>query len=956
VCLDVILVVVSFVCVLKAGLGNCAVVPALTRSKWVSPANSQSDSVPRNDDICANLPLALSLFSLLFIHLIFFCLPATTSTLPITSRLAMPIIRGLEHFLRQKKLIYTAPLHTLTGASAAATTAADNATTSSANELQNTADTLVARDFKDAGGVLAIDAVQWFRNSSIVKDEPLHGAIGGPLLAIESHMESSLSVLAGVKPVFVFGGLIPPKQPALQHARGLGTDQAGGVSPLLLHKDAGPLVPPPMILGDQTQTHTQTQTQDSTATTTSTTADSPNTPSIPEHKSSVVVSPALSAISLSSAQVSTVSANSMSAMLNAATQNTAHKVVSKKHHKAWQAYEDGNANTAAFLFKQIAGYASLEVQSQICTSLQRRGITYFRAPYSAGAQLAWMSADPQPYASAVYGGLELLLYGVQTLILSVDTTNNTFEWVSLPDILQHLELDFEQFVDMSLLAGYGNCRTFPPLLDQRKRFFFSRFFDAVTEFGSGLNVIDAHMGNMQVIDLNYRARFNQTRFTIKHCPIVRGGNQYSPLHIIPSDETLTLSHVFGTSLPPALNVLLVKDVISPRLLNNALNGMLVDSAPSVECTEYVGVLNALTPTRCATFTLLADSLQRASNGAMQPLSVVNKRWYDKTYELKLFDSETTQEVLLKLPQVRLLNPTLAHAIGDESKQHGCLNALVLARYAAEHNTPVFLEAGVEIPSTYSADLVLHSSMMVVLQLLGYAQADGTLTSLGETMAAVATNANATHEALFMTSVLIRIGAMHGRALTLVDPEGHTVAFRHDDNYGRENTIVSRLACLLSFPLAGKAWSGSIDRRMSGFHGIIKAVHRSVRSVYESALISVILQHAQWSLNAERTRVLRSQMPFGVEPSCTGGLIVHELIAESDDETSAPVNLKDRLEQTFPELNEDTVSSLALCVQLCERSCEMMSQLSQKQSEIDLTDVVYDVQVGTKKIIAAVNQL
>lgn len=46
--------------------------------------------------------------------------------------------------------------------------------------------------------------------------------------------------------------------------------------------------------------------------------------------------------------------------------------------------------------------------------------------------------------------------------------------MSLRETLQKLELSAEQFVDMCLLAGWGACRTFPPVETELGRFSFAR--------------------------------------------------------------------------------------------------------------------------------------------------------------------------------------------------------------------------------------------------------------------------------------------------------------------------------------------------------------------------------------------------------------------------------------------------------------------------------------------------
>jgi len=186
-----------------------------------------------------------------------------------------------------------------------------------------------------------------------------------------------------------------------------------------------------------------------------------------------------------------------------------------KRHEAWKAYESGQTRTASFLFKQVGGYVSLDFQNAIARSLDRRGLSFFRSPYSAPAQLAWLCAKPQQHAHAVYGGLDMLLYRVDRLVTLIDTAGHgdaatgsaRVEYLDLSDVLQSLRLTHDQLVDVCLLAGYGKCRTFHLVSDTQGRFDFQRAVDVVLQFGSGVDAIQAHLHDPKVATPKYLDAF-----------------------------------------------------------------------------------------------------------------------------------------------------------------------------------------------------------------------------------------------------------------------------------------------------------------------------------------------------------------------------------------------------------------------------------------------------------------
>jgi hypothetical protein len=147
-----------------------------------------------------------------------------------------------------------------------------------------------------------------------------------------------------------------------------------------------------------------------------------------------------------------------------------------KRHLAWKTYEMGNKRTAAAQFADIETYVSLDLQQAMHHHLASRGVSVLRAPGPASAQLAWMQLQQPQFIHAAYGSLELLLYGVRHVISHFGAKCDVFEFAQLPAVLADLGLSQDQLVDVCLLSGWTPSVTFPPLIDDRNRFFFSSKF------------------------------------------------------------------------------------------------------------------------------------------------------------------------------------------------------------------------------------------------------------------------------------------------------------------------------------------------------------------------------------------------------------------------------------------------------------------------------------------------
>lgn len=164
----------------------------------------------------------------------------------------------------------------------------------------------------------------------------------------------------------------------------------------------------------------------------------------------------------------------------------------------------------------------------------------------------------------MYGGLELLLFGVSRIVLNIDfearppmftssrcflsfslhPQKGTFEWVDHATILRELNMNQDQFIDSCILAGFDLCLTFPPLLDALFSFRGVRSlalhrtgldapgmrwpftdllwlaptaaYEMVKAYGSGRIAVETHSNHPQVQNSNYIELYIRTKYTYNH--------------------------------------------------------------------------------------------------------------------------------------------------------------------------------------------------------------------------------------------------------------------------------------------------------------------------------------------------------------------------------------------------------------------------------------------------------
>ena len=124
----------------------------------------------------------------------------------------------------------------------------------------------------------------------------------------------------------------------------------------------------------------------------------------------------------------------------------------RKIDAAWDLYHNSDADRAVNSFGTIADYDVDHIYKYSHVILDRLGVDFKVAPYSAHAQMSHMEHDG--VVDAIYGSSELLFYECGKVILDLDLRKKQSSWVSRQACIDNLANgDQRLWVDCCLLAG-----------------------------------------------------------------------------------------------------------------------------------------------------------------------------------------------------------------------------------------------------------------------------------------------------------------------------------------------------------------------------------------------------------------------------------------------------------------------------------------------------------------------
>eukprot|EP01080_Neovahlkampfia_damariscottae_P005429 gene5429-9242_t len=264
-----------------------------------------------------------------------------------------------------------------------------------------------------------------------------------------------------------------------------------------------------------------------------------------------------------------------------------------KKRQGWTQYELGKKEESktSFLNSKTTTFDQIQILFQI---LQENKIEFFRAPYLAFAQLNfWLnqssnsSSDDEEdnddieekkessfYIDYIYGGHENLLFS-KNINLILNLKKERFEMICKKKVLKDMNLNNEQFLDLSLLSGCFFSNTIS-LMNLDLKNVFSNLLELILYFKSGYNLILVE--NERINDgTNYLDEFLKSKCLIKNHLVFNSNLEIQILNLKKCPKDLNL--ILGSKFPNEIYFLLSQGVISPFNFNILLTKNYYETIP-----------------------------------------------------------------------------------------------------------------------------------------------------------------------------------------------------------------------------------------------------------------------------------------------------------------------------------------------------------------------------------------
>jgi len=546
--------------------------------------------------------------------------------------------------------------------------------------------------------------------------------------------------------------------------------------------------------------------------------------------------------------------------------------VSRMDHQmdlAWKYLAHGERSAAQKCFAVSTSRINGDFVYFIFHHLRQKGYECFQAPYFAGAQLAHFAE--QNLVQTIFGPPGLLLYGVKTVIIHLNFSQNTFDWVDLDSVLNKWQLSWDSFVEACMLAGTEYCLTYPYLnlsgqattQQQQARFNFEAavyiikqgpLIDWMGHFPSeemkadhvdGYCICKVLVQNSPVLHLQ--------DYAIRPLGACKPGDSPPP---VPSD----FAAIMGQKLPPALYYLMLHGIISHKLPQALAKGEWTDkSQPLVDTREFRCLLEDLQDYRRVSLGLVAQHLHK---------SFQNKRILCKAYwEPNIIRTVIGDKVP---PNARVLEPLISEglrwkitksAVQAEMQRQKVDKVdfrFCLQWHAHEYENDGPLIQGLKDPGPiqYDADLRCLTSLVhfIVLERLALIDdEEGAPTVLGDVLK---DTPSVLTEPCLMALELMKYGTLNGdpfEAPPAIPPESEKpfpVDVQYPDGNKLQGDERDRVCCtfllcrvmsLVPMRLKNVMWDSDVDFDLAAFHALVRILKRSLRQLVEGALANILLK-------------------------------------------------------------------------------------------------------------------
>ncbi|EIT82188.1 XPG I-region protein [Aspergillus flavus] len=539
--------------------------------------------------------------------------------------------------------------------------------------------------------------------------------------------------------------------------------------------------------------------------------------------------------------------------------------------QAWDLYDQQQADQVVDAFSGAGTPRPESLYRFLQRILHNNGIDYIVAPYSAAAQLAYLSKGSNPLVDAVCGPSEVLMFDVDKLITRIDADPAQFCWITKQTCQEELgRLSNEQFLDFCLLLGSLFLPTFPIFENPAFPGKGATIRDALPMFNSAgrsaLSLCAQFEEDRRMQELQYTDRYKRAFMTVKHHVFIDAEGRVGPMD--PENTSSDMHELIGQRLPEELYFYLSKGVLGADVPNYLTSGEVVVSRPlGVEDTEIYRQVagTTLTPIRTQAICLLSNSLHRF----YQTKVIQVRTWYDErsdtSVNLKSLPSvkDTIQSWKIRIDQLpeglkKLQRSTGPFKFAVQSLKD---SEFVSKSLSARESQPLS-----------SQEETLANVFWRFLQLRGYIDEKHQLTSWGlclEQALSVLDPADNLEEATFLAIEMVRFGVLNAKQWFAHVSGGPMRGSDEDKNF---NILVSRVACIAKLQHKSIGYSGPLSRQLLCYRSLVSEVRATLRNLIEVVLTGLLL-----SGDADRDRDdwtgLSVKLPFIDDNDCGLGIAV-----------------------------------------------------------------------------------
>lgn len=500
--------------------------------------------------------------------------------------------------------------------------------------------------------------------------------------------------------------------------------------------------------------------------------------------------------------------------------------------------------------------------------LRYRGYECLQAPYFAGAQLAHFVE--QGVVQTVFGPPGLLLYGIPSVIIHLNFTTTSFDWVDLEAVLGKWGIKWDQFVEACMLAGTEYCLTYPYLnlnhfhpqqagpANPQGRF----NFDAAVSIIKQAPLIN-WMQTFPTEDMkkDHIDGYCICKVLVQNSPVLHLQDQsIRPLSAgtgkrdtkpkvqgVPAD----FKEIMGEQLPLSLYYLMLNGIISHKLPQALAKGEWTDkSQPLVDTTEFRNLLQELKDYREISLGLLARHLHE---------NFQNKRILCKGFwEREVIRQSSCSSANLP-PDARIIQPRIEEGLAWNIR-HDQLEAelrrqgvdkvdfkFCLQWHAKEVDTEGPLITGITrraLPrASQDKDCLCLAALVhfMVLERLGLISEDGSATVLGNVLKDTPPQFQ---EPCLVALELMKFAALSGDPFENAErPFPEQVRYPKVANEQTKSTLLlCRVMSLVPMRLKNDMWNADVDFDLAAFHALLRVLKRSLRQLVEASLASVLIKN------------------------------------------------------------------------------------------------------------------